>query len=400
MKEGILDKSDNIQNLNNKKFAIKTKIYTIILSLIFIGFLTTIALQIFNNKNIMNFYSNSNYLLLKEENDYSFVSEYITESEDQTIEIISPIFKNIISKLIIDGEQKELCTSYNFKSKGIHRIYVTLNLEGVTTFQNMFYNNKNLISIAFSPSLNTENITNFRYLFFHCENLKSVDLSHLNFRNADLLIYTFSFAKSLKTIDLSNIYAEKLIDMPGTFYGSESLTFINLTNFNAPNLVELTNTFHKCTSLISIDFSNFRAPKLMKLQYTFYQSTSLKSVNLSSIETDNLTTLVNTFYDCHSIESIYLPKITTKKEILLSTTFTNCYSLKSIDLSNYSGRYLSVPVFRGCTNLSYIDISSYDSIPDYFFSVLPKTGQIKLNKKTYNNIKDQIPEDWTVILIK
>ena len=145
MKEGILDKSDNIQNLNNKKFAIKTKIYTIILSLIFIGFLTTIALLILSNRNTMNFSSNSINRFLKEEDDYSFVSEYITESEDQTIEIINSKFKNTIIKLIIDGEEKEPCTSYNFKSKGIHRVYFTLNLEGVTSFEEMFYYDINCI---------------------------------------------------------------------------------------------------------------------------------------------------------------------------------------------------------------------------------------------------------------
>jgi hypothetical protein len=55
----------------------------------------------------MNISSNSKYRLLKEEDDYSFVTEYITESEDQTIEIINSKYKNIISKLIIDGEEKE-----------------------------------------------------------------------------------------------------------------------------------------------------------------------------------------------------------------------------------------------------------------------------------------------------
>ena len=136
MKEGILD-----QSLNNKKFSKKVKLSIIIATLTFIGFLATITLLIFNNKNIINFSSNSINRLLKEEDDYSFVSEYIIESEDQTIQLINSKFKNIITKLVIDGEQKEPCTSYNFKSKGIHRVYFTLNLEGVTSFEKMFYSN-------------------------------------------------------------------------------------------------------------------------------------------------------------------------------------------------------------------------------------------------------------------
>ena len=99
MKEGILDKSDNSHTLNNKKFFIKAKIYTIIASLTFIGLLVIITLLIFNNRNTMNFSHNSINRLLKEEDDYSFVSEYITESEDQTIEIINSNFTKIISKI-------------------------------------------------------------------------------------------------------------------------------------------------------------------------------------------------------------------------------------------------------------------------------------------------------------
>ena len=80
--------------------------------------------------------------------------------------------------------------------------------------------------------------------------------------------------------------------------------------------------------------------------------------------------------------------------------FTNCYSLKSIDLSNYSGRSLPAQVFDGCSNLSYIDISSFDSAPTNLFKDLPKTGEIKLNKKAYDDIKDDIPDNWIIILIK
>ena len=52
------------------------------------------------------------------------------------------------------------------------------------------------------------------------------------------------------------------------------------------------------------------------------------------------------------------------------------------------------------TNLSYIDISSFNSTEGNLFKDLPKTLEIILNKKAYNDIKDQIPEDWKIVLIK
>jgi len=109
---------------------------------------------------------------------------------------------------------------------------------------------------------------------------------------------------------------------------------------------------------------------------------------------------MDTFYDCHSIENIYLPITTIKKDIFLIRTFTNCYSLTSIDLSNYIGRSLNAEIFQGCANLSYIDISSFDHVTTNLFKDLPKEGEIKLNKRAFNDIKDLIPEDWTIILVK
>jgi hypothetical protein len=151
------------------------------------------------------------------------------------------------------------------------------------------------------------------------------------------------------------------------------------------------HSFRECTSLTSIDFSNFREPKLIKLQNAIYESTYFKSVNLSSVESDDFRTLGDTFYGCHSLEYIYLPKTTAKKELSLSNIFTYCYSLKSIDLSKYNELYSNGKTFEGRTNLNYIDISSSDIAPKNLFKDLPKTGEIKLNKKAYNDIKDEIP---------
>ena len=86
MKEKILDKSDILDSLDNKNFLFKRKKYIIISSITLLSLLATIIL--FLNRNIiMNFSSNSINKLINKENDinYSFVVEYITESEDQTI---------------------------------------------------------------------------------------------------------------------------------------------------------------------------------------------------------------------------------------------------------------------------------------------------------------------------
>ena len=136
------------------------------------------------------------------------------------------------------------------------------------------------------------------------------------------------------------------------------------------------------------------------LQNAFYKDSSLKSVNLSSVESDDFQVLSDMFYDCHSLEYIYLPKTNYKNSAVMDRAFTNCYSLKSINLSSYSGHISSLKTFEGCTNLSYIDMSSFDTATENLFKDLPKTGEIKLNKRAFNGIKDQIPEDWIILLIK
>ena len=110
--------------------------------------------------------------------------------------------------------------------------------------------------------------------------------------------------------------------------------------------------------------------------------------------------MLDIFNGCYLIEFLYLPKITIKKEMGLARAFRKCYSLKSIDLNNMYSSSLSAEIFEDCTNLTYIDISSFEYAPKNLFTNLPPKGEIKINKKVYKDLIDQIPEDWTIILIK
>ena len=84
----------------------------------------------------------------------------------------------------------------------------------------------------------------------------------------------------------------------------------------------------------------------------------------------------------------------------MGNAFKKCYSLKSIDLSNMYSSYKSDQIFEECTNLTYIDISSFEFAPKNLFINLPPKGEIKISKKVYKDVIDQIPEYWTIILIK
>ena len=407
MKEESNEMFTNLDNIgvkiNNTPFY-KRKLFIIILLLIIVAILAVVTILILTHKD-----TNSNNDSANNENifNYSIKAEYSVDQGNKTIELINSFFQDKITELIIDGEKKEPCTSYNFTSTGIHTVYFTINLEGITKLERIFYENNNLLSIHFSPLFNTENITEMKRIIYGCDILESVNMSKINIQHLRYFDEAFEFAyfKSLKSVDLSNIYAKNLEDFSGIFRYSKNLTFVNLSNFEAPNLWQMIHTFHGCDSLISVDLTNFKTPSLRTIQEAFAQCTSLTSMDLSNLITDNLTTMIQTFYQCYSLKTVNINFISAPNLRNLHNCFYECNSLTSINLSNLKVNVTDYhQIFGYCYNLSYVDISSF-----YFyelsdqsitlFSHLPPYGEIYIKEKLYYKIKNQIPEGWNKYLI-
>ena len=73
-------------------------------------------------------------------------------------------------------------TYFELKQKGYHKIYYFIKNIPIS-FDNLFYNCRNLISINFSSHINTSCVNNLNYMFRYCYSLISVDFSYFDTSN-------------------------------------------------------------------------------------------------------------------------------------------------------------------------------------------------------------------------
>ncbi len=87
----------------------------------------------------------SNYKLY-DESEYSFKAIYHSDQENENIPLIYKL-PGEITKMIIDNEEVEPCTSYTFAKPGLHTIYALIDISSTTSLNMMFRNAKNLDSM-------------------------------------------------------------------------------------------------------------------------------------------------------------------------------------------------------------------------------------------------------------
>ena len=189
------------------------------------------------------------------------------------------------------------------------------------------------------------------------------------------------------------------------FFGNKRLISISFSEiFNTENITNLRNMFDGCKSLISIDFSNFNTKNVVNMNKMFHECSSLTSINISNFDTQSVTGMYNLFYGCSSLTSLNLSNFDTKNVKDMYGMFQFCKSLTSIDLSYFNTSSLNYMdyMFHFCPSLRYIDLSTfnvlkYDSLFTLFLD-LPDTGVIKIKKKIYDKLNDEIPPDWNVTI--
>ena len=336
--------------------------------------------------------------------DYSFIAEYYSDGK-YTTKLIANDYLTNINELIIDGKITKPYSQYKFNSTGIHRVYFKMNISNLTSLVGMFCNIHNVTLISFSSLFNTENITAMTGMFAYCYKLTSLDVSNFNTKKVTSMFIMFTSCYSLTSLNVSNFNTENVKDMSSMFSYLISLTSLDLSNFKTPNLEKMLLTFSGCEKLTSLDLSSFNTTKLLTLESTFYGCSSLETINLSSFNTPNLKKMANMFYQCYSLKSIDLSSFNTTNLLNLNRLFYQCISLTSINLKNFnisarngfSGEY-----FKGCKNITYIDISSFWTSESelILFDQLPSKGEIIVNASLIDKIRNHIPDEWNITVIE
>ena len=337
---------------------------------------------------------------------YSIKALYKTKKNNQNIILINKNYEEYIKELIINDKILKPSFNHTFGKKGQHTVLIILNDNEIESGKMMFYNISNLISIEFTNKFKTDKMVNMRGLFKDCINLKALDIQHFNTNKVTDLSYMFDNCTSLKSIDLDSFETKNVRDISYMFSNCEKLSSISLSHFNTANIMDMSGLFYGCSSLESIKINKFQTRNTEYMLYMFAGCSSLTSIDISSFKTKNVKDMSYMFKDCSKIKKIDLSEFDTQNVNNMEGLFKGCSSLTSIDLNNFKTENAKniQKMFYGCKKLKKVDISSFvepkgnSTLEEFgiFDNNSSKVGSIKINKKFYECIKNNIPSKWEV----
>lgn len=359
-----------------------------------------------------------------------FINATFQANKGATIDLFSLGF-TYVTQIYIDGKKIDTITQkYQFESSGKHIVYLKINKAGDSISSlhgNLFYNNNHLISVSFTDFDDYIPNVSFERMFYNCKNLISVDLSKIKikrnrmngmFNGCEKLIYVdlnfksvitaemnniqnmFRNCISLTSVSLSKINVSKISDFQEMFYGCISLEVINLENFEISykSNINIDSMFYNCTSLKSLDLSSFKPKQLYSMSKTFYNCYSLTSINLEKLYSNLVKDMSYLFYNCTSLTFLNLSDMLTEKihdmrgmfqncksltsilfsenfdttqisDVLMGHLFYNCLSLKKIDFpSNFIIRNSNLTyLFANCYSLTSIDMTHFDFSRTWYY---------------------------------
>ena len=250
---------------------------------------------------------------------YSFKAIYKSKVRNENINLFN-ISNDYILEMIIDDKYVKPSKNYTFFKKGLHTLYVLLNIAKINSLNYMFYEIDNLISISFTEKFNIKHIQNMSYTFSFCSSLTELNFGNINTNNIKDMSYMFSGCSSLSHIDLSKFNTENVINMDSLFLGCSSLTSIDLSNFNTKNTNSMSKMFYDCSSLRYI-IHNFNTEKVISMESMFYNCISLTSINISGFNTLNVKKMNYMFYGCSNLKSIDITNFNTENVYDMSFMF-------------------------------------------------------------------------------
>ena len=333
---------------------------------------------------------------------YSFRATYFSESPYEKVYIING-FSNYITKLIVDGEEVQPTGMYyNFPEPKIHEVYVLIKIPPqFASYDELFYNLKNLLSIHFTPLFNTSNVESMILMFGQCFSLNYINVDVFDTRKVVYMDKMFTNCRKLTSIDITNFNTTKAVGMSEMFSGCWSLTSIDLSKLYSPKLTDASVMFAHCHSLTSIDLSNIKSLSLRLVEQLFDDCPKLKYINLKNVYTDQVQKMSWMFRNCSSLTSLDLSIFSTKSLEEMISMFEGCTSLTSIDMWQFKTNKVSGMnhLFRGCSNLKYINMaSSTNNYRTDIFEGVPNDGTIIVHPTRITNAQTYLSaKGWNIV---
>ena len=136
--------------------------------------------------------------------------------------------------------------------------------------------------------------------------------------------------------------------------------------------------------------------KIKDCSFMFYGCKNIISIDLSSFDSSETTNMSGMFSCCHNLTSLNISNLNTEKVTNMISMFAFCNNIKNLDLSDFNTKNVTnmKNMFNRCENLLNLDISKFnnDNLKEMksMFSFCKKLNCIKINKKFYEQIKNEI----------
>ena len=260
------------------------------------------------------------------------------------------------------NKAKGLFANYN-KIKNVYIGKVKITGESVGA---LFDGCSSLESIEGLSNFDTSKVTDMSYMFRGCGRLTSIDVSGLNTSNVTNMQYMFSGCSALTSIDVSSFNTSNVINMNGMFDGCSSLEGIEgLSNFDTSSVGQMAFMFRDCSSLTNLEIDGWNLLNLSSGYRTeiFTGDVSLKNTNLRNWKV-NETTVKSLFKETNIGGKLKLDNWNiVGGTISLSGMFQGCTNLTAIDLSNFDTSNVTDMnyMFLECSSLESIDLSNWDT---------------------------------------
>ncbi|MBR3171498.1 MAG: BspA family leucine-rich repeat surface protein [Lachnospiraceae bacterium] len=241
-------------------------------------------------------------------------------------------------------------------------------------------------------------------LFMNLSNLTNLDTYYFDTTNVTNMMFMFYNCSSLTSLDLGRFDTSKVTNMFAMFGDCSSLTSLDLGSFNTANLTIISCMFLNCTNLSTLVLTNFDLSKVTSnyAKDVFSDCNSLKLLGTPK-KTSCLIDLPVTLYNRTGIEHTAIPVLSAslilaknkelaKGNLIVGDCVTGKFTSSTGALSLYSDDgtlwygwkkvpgiepakiksigvshgivYLppnSSEMFRGCTSLTNLDLSSFDT---------------------------------------
>ena len=220
-----------------------------------------------------------------------------------------------ILKIIIDGNEFELCATFNVNISQLKDNQFEIKLIGiknVTNMNHMFCECESLSNLSDFSKWNTQNVIDMSFMFSGCKSLSCLpDISNWNTKNVKNISFMFDNCKSLSSLpDISKWNMQNVTKLTGLFSNCEKLSVLpDISKWDIKKVTDMSYMFYKCKSINSLpDISNWITKNVTNMNGIFYNCEKLLSLpDISKWDIKEVEDMSYMFYCCKSLSS--LPKI-------------------------------------------------------------------------------------------